>query len=140
MTLERLGKNSIIATLTADDMTSCCIDYSTMSLSDSATHALLCDLLALMEDMGLRRTGDRVTVECSACPDGGCRMFFTVQSAEQCRFESADDVIAAADAGAMPLLPYTLVPDGNGIILIPLVGLSPCEKLLLSEFCCYTAS
>ena len=134
MTFEHIG-HSLVATLTADDMNCCHIEFTTMNLSDCATRALLHDMLSLMEHMGLRRSGERVTVECGPDPDGGCLMLLTVQPSAEYRFECCDDVISAAQAGAMPQSPYSLVPDGEGFILVPHAALSDEESLRLSEFC-----
>ena len=134
MTFEHIG-HSLVATLTADDMSCCNIEFTTMSLSDDATRALLRDMLSLMEHMGLRRRGDRVTVECGPQPDGGCLMLLTVQPPADYRFDCCDDVISASQAAALPHAPFSLVPDGEGFVLIPQYPLSHEEILRLSEFC-----
>lgn len=134
MTFEHIG-HSLVATLTADDMICCHIEFTTMSLADAATRALLRDMLSLMEHMGLRRFGDRVTVECGPQPDGGCLMLLTVQPSGDYRFDCCDDVISAAQADALPQSPFSLVPDGDGFILIPQNALSEEESLRLAEFC-----
>lgn len=139
MTFRSIGENNILATLTADEMSGYRISFDSMSLSDDATRIMLDDMLSVMEHMGLRHFGDRVTVECRSTSDGGCRMLFTVRSAAHYRFESCDDVLFAARSGALPCQPCSILPDGDGWLLIPHSELTGDARLLLMEFCTTSA-
>lgn len=135
MTFRSIGENNILATLTADDMSGYHISFDSMSVSDSATRIMLDDLLRVMEHMGFRRPGDRVTVECRGTSDGGCRMLFTVCHTAHYRFESCEDILFAARSGAIPHRSCSIQPDGSGYILIPQCELTDAAHLLLMEFC-----
>ena len=135
MTLEPIGRNSIRATLTADEMSGYHIDFGSMSVSDNATRTLLSDMLSVIEHMGLRHFGDRVTVECRQHSDGGCDMLFTVSPPTRWLFESCDDLFFAIRCKALPKQSCAIVRQGNGWLLTPKYELSSQESALLSEFC-----
>lgn len=136
MTFRSIGENNILATLTAAEMNGYRIDFESMSVSDAATRIMLDDMLKVMEHMGLRQLGDRVTVECRSTSDGGCCMLFTIRHAAHYRFESCEDILFAARSGAIPKCsPCSILPDGSGWLLIPHSELTVDDRLRLMEFC-----
>lgn len=134
MTLESIDRSSIIATLTADELSGYRIDFDTMSVSDSATRTLLGDMLSVMEHMGLRHFGDMVTVECHQLFDGGCSILFTVCAPTRWLFDCCDDLLFAVRCGALPKQKYCLERRVSGWLLTPQCRLSADEAMLLAEF------
>jgi len=92
-------------------------------------------MLSVMSHMGLRRFGDRVTIECRPHADGGCDMLFVVSPPVKWLFEKGDDLLSAMRAGALPDQPSSLEKSDDGWLLTFLKELSPEEAALLAEFC-----
>lgn len=135
MTVNAIDHRCIRAELTAAELLGYHISPEKMELDDHATRVMVSDILTLIEHMGLRRFGDRVTVECHPCPEGGCGMLFTVEPALKWLFESADDILFALRAGVLPRQPCSLTPEGEGYLLTTKYQLLPEESAALSEFC-----
>lgn len=131
MNIEICEKRKICVTVTGDELRGYQISFGSMSLRDEHTKVMLRDLISVIEHMGLKSEGDRVTFECAQTEDSGCALIITV-GAPGYRFADSGDVTAAMRAGLN--ICGELVCDGDGYVYTPPEKPSPGQEALLLEF------
>ena len=133
MIIETTQRRRVLVTVTDDELCGYGIDFGSMCLADHPTRTMLDDMLALLEHMGLRSAGQRVTVECTRCTDGGIRLLFVL--GQHYRFACFDDVLAAYRAGALPDCIDSVTCVTGGVALCFGDTLTDSQHCTLSEFC-----
>lgn len=105
MTIEYFGTEAaprLLVTVEAAELDGYGVTFGTMDPGNEPTRRLLRDLLSLVTRMGLRREGERMRVDCVSTPGGGCALLISRAERAEYVFESADDIISAYLAGALP--------------------------------------
>lgn len=132
MKIQSEHRDSVVIELTDNELSRYGISFAAMSLSDSPTRVLLRDVLSMLEHMGLRTAGERVTVQCARSAEGGCVL--VVECGEVFWFPEADAVLKAHCAGALPEGIAETLTEGAAVGLRWDRPLDERERLLLSEF------
>lgn len=146
MKIETERRGRVTVTVTDAELHGYGVRFSEMSLSDGPTRVMLRDLLSLLEHMGLRTAGERVTVECAPGRDGVCILFLTGAGetvseppADESRGETylfalCDDLLDAIAAGALPAEGRAVSCGDAGASVAYRRPLSPAQHALLMEF------
>lgn len=131
MTIEGCGEGKFLITLSREDLRRYDVDFAAMRLSEPHTKQMVSDL---MRRIG-QASGMQAIVECAQTRDMGCIFLITLRGTKHYIFESADDVISAANAGLGDVLGDGLMNRDGIYYFTPLRELSQREKDLLGEFC-----
>ena len=151
MTIEQLGESRVLIVLKSEDMRDFELDYGTLGFSDAHSRRILSRLLTLAcTKTGMKTEGRRMLVE--ALPHrSGCLILLTLTENERkkryrikkkpgricCAFDSADGLLAAAEALGGRVLPPNRLYGMNGRFYLVING-SPVPKktlAVLAEFC-----
>ena len=98
MTISLNSNERAVIKLFIEDLRHYHLDFSSMSLADSATKKLLCDLFDTLEKMGMPVRSSRMTVECAESCDAPVTLLVTAQPKERYVFLSGADVASALAA------------------------------------------
>ena len=123
----------VLVTMEAAELDGYGITFSTMSLYDPHTRAMLRDLLSMVTRMGLRREGEQVRVDCVQTDRGGCALLISGVPEPEYHFDSSDDIIAAHLACGMP--EGELRQIGKDWVFRPCGVLTADQRLVLLQFC-----
>ena len=143
MKIDKLTQDTILVTLTGDDMGRYALDFDS---ADEATRSGLKRLICRIgEECGLSHKDKSYLIEALAGKDS-CLLIISAHPVKKrktyrvkrerrlecCRFESADGLLGFM-AQASDLI-YTLYSHGGGYVLLPCLPLSPRQRGLLNEY------
>ena len=120
MTIESTSGRAVVI-LSREELSRYGTDCARLSLADDRTRIMLGDMLSMLIHMGVvPDMPESVVIECACGAAGGCMLFFAVpgqNGRRVVRFSCDDAVLRAAEAGALTD-DMTLLPDGDGYILL----------------------
>ena len=134
MNIEICGDGKYFVILSKEDLVNYQVNFAAMRLGEPHTKHMITDLIRIIENMGMKRHCEQVSVECAATGDLGCALLITLQGAARFRFDTCDDLLDAIRAGLGAALKDGLTPDGGGYIFTPGEELSHRYLGLLLEF------
>ena len=150
----RSDKNSAIVNISRDELSGYGVDFGSMSLDDLPTRVMLDDILRLLGHMGAldmhtydERQRSRLTIECSENGEGDCTIILhnvqrnekitnrmTAPSSKLFLFEDADEVCAAAKAGALCSGDVIYTAANERYVIRAAGDISEARAMLLGEF------